>query len=77
MEKIKTFDFITTFLEMEKDEALEFIREHNHQDGLLLAIERRLIAFGKTQKIPEIIHLYQNSTIQKELKLMNEHYLQN
>jgi len=76
MENIKTFNFITSTLEMGKNEALEFIREHNHQDGLLLAIERRLIAFGKTQKIPEIIHLYQNSTMQKELKLINENYFQ-
>lgn len=77
MESIKTFNFITTFLDMEEDEAIEFIKEHNHQDGLLLAIERRLIATGKTQKIPEIINLYQDSTMKRELKLLNEQYLRN
>lgn len=76
MKDIKTFNFITTFLEMQEDEALQFIKEHNTQDGLLLAIERRLIAFGKTQKIPDIIHLYQNATIQNELKIINEQFLQ-
>lgn len=77
MQNIKTFNFITTFLEMKEDEAVQFIKDHNNQDGLLLAIERRLIAFGKTQKIPEIINLYQDSTMKRELEVLNQRFLQN